>query len=93
MIFKSYLVEENINLLDKNLVLFYGENLGFKNQIKNVIKSKSNSEIINLFQDEVLKKPETLLNEILSAPRVSWVVDSSVSPSGIITLIFFEYFP
>ena len=53
MIFKSYLVEENINLLDKNLVLFYGENLGFKNQIKDVIKSKSNSEIINLFQDEV----------------------------------------
>ena len=66
MIFKSYLVEENINLLDKNLVLFYGENLGFKNQIKDVIKSKSNSEIINLFQDEVLKKPETLLNEILN---------------------------
>ncbi len=66
MIFKSYQVEENINLLDKNLVLFYGENLGFKNQIKNIIKSKSNSEIINLFQDEVLKKPETLFNEILN---------------------------
>ncbi len=66
MIYKSYLVEENINLLNKNLVLFYGENLGFKNQIKNIIKSKSNSEIINLFQDEVLKKPETLFNEILN---------------------------
>ena len=66
MIFKSYLVEENIDLLNKNLVLFYGENLGFKNEIKNKIKSKTNSEIVNLFQDEVLKKPEILFNEILN---------------------------
>ena len=63
---QSYLVEENIDLLNKNLVLFYGENLGFKNEIKNKIKSKTNSEIVNLFQDEVLKKPEILFNEILN---------------------------
>ena len=42
------------------------ENLGFKNEIKNKIKSKTNSEIVNLFQDEVLKKPEILFNEILN---------------------------
>tara|TARA_Y200000002_G_scaffold382481_1_gene399701 strand:+ start:1418 stop:2404 length:987 start_codon:yes stop_codon:yes gene_type:complete len=66
MIIKSYLVEENINLLDKNLVLFYGENLGLKNQIKEIIKLKTNAEILNLFQDEILKKPEVLFNEILN---------------------------
>ena len=31
MIFKSYLVENNIKILDKKLVLFYGENIGLKN--------------------------------------------------------------
>ena len=34
MIYKSYLIEQNINLLDKNLFLFYGENLGLKNELK-----------------------------------------------------------
>ena len=65
MIFKSYLVEENIDLLNKNLVL-YGENLGLKNQIKTILKSKTKAEIINLFQDEIIKKPEILFNEILN---------------------------
>ena len=31
MISKSYLLESNINQIDKNLILFYGENLGLKN--------------------------------------------------------------
>ena len=66
MIFKSYIVEENIDLLNKNLVLFYGENLGLKNQIKTILKSKTKAEIINLFQDEIIKKPEILFNEILN---------------------------
>lgn len=66
MIIKSYLIEENISLLNKNLVLFYGENLGLKNQIKEIIKSKTNAEILNLFQDEILKKPEVLYNEIFN---------------------------
>ena len=35
MIFKSYLVENNIKILDKKLVLFYGENIGLKNDFKN----------------------------------------------------------
>ena len=39
MIFKSFLVEQNINLLaDKNLILFYGENLGLKNDFKKLIQ-------------------------------------------------------
>ena len=38
MISKSYLLESNINQIDKNLILFYGENLGLKNDFKSKIK-------------------------------------------------------
>ena len=38
MIYKSYLVEENFKLIKSNIVLFYGENLGLKNDFKDKIK-------------------------------------------------------
>ena len=51
MIYKSYLIEENINLINKNLFLFYGENLGLKEELKKNIKFENkNAEIINLFK-------------------------------------------
>ena len=31
---KSYLVEQNIKILKTNITLFYGENLGLKNEFK-----------------------------------------------------------
>ena len=35
MIVKSYLLEQNLDLIKENsLVLFYGENLGLKNDFK-----------------------------------------------------------
>ena len=34
MIYKSYLVEQDFNSLDKKFLLFYGENLGLKNDFK-----------------------------------------------------------
>ena len=34
MIYKSYLLEKNINLLNNKIVLFYGENLGLKDELK-----------------------------------------------------------
>ena len=34
MIYKSYFIEDNINLADKNLFLFYGENIGLKDEFK-----------------------------------------------------------
>ena len=37
MIHKSYLIEENINLLQNNISLFYGENLGLINEFKDKI--------------------------------------------------------
>ena len=34
MIFKSYLIEKNINDLKNKITLFYGENLGLKEEFK-----------------------------------------------------------
>ena len=34
MILKSYLVEKDINLLNQNIVLLYGENFGLKDDLK-----------------------------------------------------------
>jgi DNA polymerase III subunit delta len=67
MIYKSYLIEQNINLLDKNLFLFYGENLGLKNELKDKIKfQNTNAEIINLSQDDIINNIDNFFNEILN---------------------------
>ena len=67
MIYKSYLIEQNINLLDKNLFLFYGENLGLKNELKDKIKFQNkNAEIINLSQDDIISNIDNFFNEILN---------------------------
>ena len=39
MLIKSYIAENNIEVLNKNLNLFYGENLGMKNDFRKKIKS------------------------------------------------------
>ena len=57
MIYKSYLVEGNINLINQSFVLLYGENFGLKNDLKKKIKeANQKSEIFNLSQDDVIKK-------------------------------------
>ena len=67
MIYKSYLIEENINLINKNLFLFYGENLGLKEELKKNIKFETkNAEIINFIQDDVLKNEEAFFSEIFN---------------------------
>ena len=38
MLFKSYIVEKNINIINQNLILFYGENIGLKNYFKYALK-------------------------------------------------------
>ena len=64
MIYKSYLLENNINI-DKKAFLFFGENLGlisdFKNKIRNSSKEK---EIINFSQDDLITSTNKLFNEI-----------------------------
>ena len=67
MIYKSYLIEKDINLIKSNIVLFYGINIGLKNDLQIDIKNKNrDAEIINLYQDEILKNEGLLLNEILN---------------------------
>ena len=67
MIYKSYLVENNIEILNNNLILFYGENFGLKEDFKNIIKEKNKKIIIkNLYQDDIIKNKELIYNEILN---------------------------
>ena len=67
MIYKSYLIEQNISLLDKNLFLFYGENLGLKNELKDKIKFQNKKEeIINLSQDDIINNIDNFFNEVLN---------------------------
>ena len=55
MIYKSYLVEQNINSISQNLVLFYGENLGLKDDFKDIIKKNNKDTYIKNFdQDQIL---------------------------------------
>ena len=66
MIFKSYIIEQNIENIKKfNVFLFYGENQGLKKDFKEQIKNYyNNNEILNLFQEEILKNSSLLVNEI-----------------------------
>ena len=69
MIFKSYLVENDLSLLkDKNIILLYGENTGLKDDLKrNIIENNINREIIKLNQDDILKNNFLLDNEIMNS--------------------------
>ena len=64
MIIKSFILEKKISLVDEYfVVLFYGENIGMKNEIKDQIKKHyKNSEKITFPQDEIVKN-DKLLNE------------------------------
>ena len=57
MILKSYIVEQDIEVLNSyNSTLIYGENEGIKDDIKDAIKKRNNnSEIINFYEDDILK--------------------------------------
>lgn len=68
MIYKSYLIEGNIDLLKENIILFYGENLGLKDDLKNKIKdSKKEASFLIYNQDDILKNEDLFFNEILNA--------------------------
>ena len=68
MNFKSYLIEKDYSYLQKlNSVLFYGENLGLKNDLKNKIKNLNNKAlIINRSQDEILANENDFFNELFN---------------------------
>ena len=65
MIFKSYILEENNKNFDKKAYLFYGENLGLKNDLKKKVKSQfKENEIIIFFQENLIQKEYLLIEEI-----------------------------
>ena len=72
MILKSFLVEKNLSIIDEYFVtLFYGENIGLKDEIKKRIKEKyKNYEQINFNQDEVIKN-EALEEQIYNVSLFS----------------------
>ena len=66
MIFKSYILEENFQSINNcKLFLFYGENHGLKKEFKEKLRDQNkDQETLNLFQDEIIKNKNILVNEI-----------------------------
>lgn len=73
MILKSFLVESNLSTIEGyNLNLFYGENIGLKDEIKYEIKKKYNKfEQINFSQDDIIKNEKLLDQQINNASLFS----------------------
>ena len=65
MIFKSFLVEDNHKIiLNYRLILLYGENNGLISDLKNnIIKENKGNEIINIYQEDLNKNKDLLLDE------------------------------
>lgn len=67
MIAKSFIIEKDINTLNNNLVLFYGENLGLKNFFKKKLKIIEKSiKTLVYSQDEIVKNAEIIFTEVLN---------------------------
>jgi DNA polymerase-3 subunit delta len=67
MIYKSYLAEQSKSFLTENkLVLFYGENLGLKNDFKKKIFHSFKDKIIRKNQEEILKNKGNFFEEVLN---------------------------
>ncbi|MGY9007612.1 MAG: DNA polymerase III subunit delta [Candidatus Pelagibacterales bacterium] len=68
MILKSYIVEQNLEILNSYQgTLIYGENIGIKDDIKQALKDKNkNTEIITFFEDEILKNKNILYQNVFN---------------------------
>ena len=73
MILKSYIIEKNLSIIDNyESILFYGENIGLKDEIKYEIKKKFKSyEQINLNLEEVAKNEKLLDEQIYNSSLFS----------------------
>ena len=68
MILKSYLVEENLNLLKKNIILIYGENLGLISEFKGKIETlNKDKKIIKFTQDNLLQNENLIFDEVYNS--------------------------
>ena len=68
MILKSYIVEQNLEILNNyTATLIYGENDGIKNDIKSKLKNNNkDAEIIIFFEEEILKNKNILYQNIIN---------------------------
>ena len=68
MILKSYIVEENIEILkDYQATLIYGENEGIKDDVRQALRNKNKtSEEIIFFEEEILKDRNILYQNIIN---------------------------
>ena len=67
MIFKSYLIEQNFQSINTNLILFFGENIGLKNEFKKKIKSKNlQAKTITFIQDDIIKNEDNFFSELFN---------------------------
>ena len=66
MILKSFEIENNIKaILKYKFVLIYGENIGLKEKLKkDIIKLNNKSEIINLYQEDISRNNDVIVNEV-----------------------------
>lgn len=66
MIYKSYIIEKDISALDNiNGTLFYGENVGLKDDFKDLIKSQNkDAEQISIHQSDIQKNPNIIREQI-----------------------------
>ena len=66
MILKSFEIENNIQKIDKfKSILIYGENIGLKETLKKKIeKFNKNTEIINLYQEDITRNKQIVKNEV-----------------------------
>ena len=91
MILKSFLLEQNISLIDKYFInLIYGENIGMKDDIKNQIKIHfKNHEKILFTQDELLKNKSILTEQVENTSLFSSkkIIGGECATPGIISLI------
>ena len=67
MIYKSYLIEKNINSLKENLVLFYGINFGIKKDFREKIKdTNKNCDFLFFDQKNIIENSKILYSELFN---------------------------
>ena len=102
MIIKSYEVQKNIsNLLKHNFFLLYGENLGLKKDIRDIIKTavkqKNDSiEMVSLYETEIINNEKIFFNFIYSGSlysnkRIITISEASDKIMKKITSVYNEY--
>ena len=65
MIYKSYLVEQNLKILKNKIVLIYGENLGLKNDLKKQILNNID-KVLTFNQEDILVNQDNFLSDLFN---------------------------